>query len=98
MSLWLWISCGDPPACDRLCDAAVDLQAACLDADGLAWTAIGETGASGFRDACATWVWSQRLLLRDAGAPPGALQDSCAARRQALADPSSTCQDLATMW
>jgi hypothetical protein len=92
------LACGDPPECVALCDAAVALQEDCLAADGLGWESIGETGAVGFRDACETWVWAERRLLRDAAASGGTIAGACQDRAATLLAPDAGCDDLAGWW
>ncbi len=66
------------------------MQAACLDAQGLSWTDRGYEDADDHVAWCHTWVWSQRVLERDAG-EGGRTLALCEARAAAI--PSLSCED-----
>lgn len=53
-------------ACEALCRVATPIQAACLERDGLDWSATSWESEAGYRASCATWIWTQRRLARHA--------------------------------
>lgn len=87
---------GVPDACVDMCAAAAPLQAACLDADGLDWTATAWGDAAGFVASCETWAWESRLLERDArrrGPLDGrGIEEICVERRDTFLAAGAGCE------
>ena len=53
--------CADVPTastpCTRMCAAATDLYAGCLEDWGLDWSSAGFEDARGHRESCEVWAW-----------------------------------------
>lgn len=51
-----------PEACASMCEAALPLQAACLEEDGLDFSNSVWGDANGFLASCETWAWEAARL------------------------------------
>lgn len=87
-----------PPACLDLCDAVAEATSACLEAEGLPWTAKGYEDEADFSASCETWAWEQAQLAQG---DLDELEAACAASEAAvlaLPTPPSCAEITATGW
>lgn len=87
-----------PEPCLSLCDAVTEATSACLEAEGLSWTAKGYEDEADFSASCETWAWEQAQLAQG---DLDELEGACAASEAAvLALPTPpTCAEItATGW
>lgn len=94
------LSCdgGVPEVCDRMCEAAVPLQAQCQADLGVPWAGSPWGSREGFEEGCATWAWEAVRLERDAarrGTLDGhSVDDACRERHRAWTAPEAACGTL----
>jgi hypothetical protein len=97
--LLLLLACSQteqPPACDRMCDAAAALYGGCLTDWGADWSAAGYADEEAFVGSCSTWGWQMALLQEDA-IERGAwtdrrwLSETCDARAAAFSAEEASC-------
>ena len=79
-SLALLLACR--PDCEPACDVARTATEACLDQEGLDWSARGWRGAADYETWCATVIWESARLHKDGGEAAcsdasGLLEASC---------------------
>jgi len=79
-----------------MCRAAVPLQQACLEEDGLGWDATVWGDREGFRESCETWAWTAVRLEADArrrggDATRGSTDAACRERLRAFSDQDASC-------
>ncbi len=82
-SLTLLLACR--PECEPACDAARRATQACLEQEGLDWSARGWRGAADYEAWCATVIWEMARLRRDGG-------DSACSEASDL--PDATCDEV----
>ena len=87
-----------PPECLTLCDAVAEATSACLEAEGLTWSAKGYDDEATFLASCETWAWEQAQLAQGS---LDELQAGCVASEEAvraLPTPPSCAEITATRW
>lgn len=84
----LLLACGEPDACDAMCEVAREKFGTCLEESGLEWgEGAGYSDPLDYDNWCATWTWEARQL-----GVAGTCEDKLAVFRD------GTCDEYRAAW